>query len=525
MGNSMKSGFHICSYQQQPVGRPSGDCRTNKIILNESSFISEEKEMKELKIIDSLLQSVRLKKPNSRIPIDLKLYQINKTCLKKRSNIKKSLGITNYMKTSQTVITSELTGECSQYSSINIYSSIFSHISSVFSDLPLDHNQGELLEMKNGLCLMLDAKLNSPFLLSFYYEQKEIKSKIEFISRFVEKMGGNLIRRSHEYCKSLDLHDQSNKEEYFHKDNSTSECKDPLSDCSGNTLLREKGMFPSFKKRQVEFKESMPSKINHPSSAINSDINLNSRLHAKAPSAAVSKIHPVNVSINNQSSKHASGTKLLNLHIDMNKVNTELSLIKETKEKKDFNMIKRQNKKVKTVADSRSQVRKSSFKHRKLSNAKVLFNKENLDRHIKYIITFDLRDLAVHQEKKEPIAQKAKIPGGEAQEVKKNPSPKHKLPGKQFNENENSTDLSHFLGRTHHRLTLKKRETVSQLVFNHSSGKLKEIKKGKRESELKSFDKSSLIQPLSFIADRQEALRARLDILEKLKKDNIFLFS
>lgn len=520
MGSSFrKNGYNDPAPVQGDLVARDNQTSTKRPLLKVSDF-----SQKKVSEVEFMIQSLRLHKGYSRVPIDFRLLTVKTTCLKQKSYVLENFNVQSLFETSESIIINELRSECSRYSSINMFATQFSSIYFIFSEICSDENEHKLNDLKQNLCLMLDNHINKPSQLMLFYITKSRVSREDVFQDFIGNMHGEPAIFTHNELLN--------------------EIKDPpellaeeINLSSESIKKKKKETKSSFKKKQVDFGDFLLSKPQLTSQSPTSDRNDAASKHILNSGASSSNINQATYenSASNNNSK-ATTNKKLHSHFDVNKlhVNTELCSIKETRETK--NLVSKRTKPQKKLSNSkyitglREKVRKSSFKQQSVNNAKVLFDSNINHTNLKYIITLNLKDFAIkgehgdysHQVK--DVSSKKVCDSNDNRTVNiKNKSPKHKFVNIPSNNHykENSGDFSTY--------PLKASKKDTGLIQRSGSGKkkdtLKNLTEVKGKKSTNNFDNSSLCQPLEAFSDRNQALSARLAILDKLKKDNHFLFT
>lgn len=468
----------------------------------------------ELKELDKYIKSVKLNKPSSRIPRNKSAHIEKATCLRIKSKIGSSINNNSLQKLSEIVILSQVENEPSKYSSVSCYFSIFSSFQSIFSFNNLNEASNQLDKKVEDMCLIMDDQLNLDVTLEIYVKCRELKSKITLINQFVKTyINDNDNNCNIEKTPELVRYNQKNNEQSFTE-------KDLMVEINRDETQPKKTV-SSFKKRQVEFKESLPTKAFQLNMHSLSENEVQNKVQGKIESGAANVVGQAK----------SSNTKLTN-YSDIGKNHQgDLSLIIEAHEDKRHSLSKNQisqikdNKRLKASNDLIEKVQKPSVKLVKSSVKRVFDNKESESiKNMKYVITLDLKDFIVSKESRGELntnkicALKKKLTKEKDManfESLKNCSPLSKA------DQENSAELSYFARLPHKNITGMKQVSFKHLAIKGDS---KVADQTGKEQHLKCFDKSSLYQPLEKSSNRDIALQLRLGVLEKLKKDNQFLF-
>lgn len=487
MGNTVKEG--ICNnITARPSNKFKRNAHLNKHFLNDKLSSLETAELLE---IAKLFESTELKQARAQFPILPKSKIAKKTCLIQRSNVSKKITAKNLYNACEVFIINELRNETSRFNSINIFSSLFSSIHSIFNDFCDKVQERKICDIKASFCVILDDQVNSNYNLNIYGKTVNRSLRHDLIYDFNSKV--KLSNSANLSKLSINNSREDQNDNYSNERNVKVTNFEPF--LSHVKLISKT---ESFKYKQIEHRESLFSKITP--SSINSDSHIHPKLFVKKTTSlsaiGCQTANTGNLSSNYQNqSSQASSKHLIN---DNNKpTHPELSLIKETKEVAKYMQarIKKLQKISKVLVEPRQKVHKSSSKSGQSSGTKVATSKLQVSKKLKYTIILELREFAISSASELEYAGKTL---------------------KKINSYKVQNDLipkMHLHSPKQHKYASK--PSTQEKEFSMQCAKI---------VEQKCFDNSSLCQPIEHIQDRSQALRMRLAILEQLKKDNNFLF-
>lgn len=327
---------------------------------------------------------------NSKIPQDFRLYnQDRSSAISHRSEIGEALSLANYETMSEKVILAEISKENSKYNNLSIYASISSSVSNVFME-QLDEEREQVCEFHRQFSLIMDEKLNSSKALD-YFQNMRPSSKLSGLA-FMKYKPSNL---SYDIFNETIVADNS----VVNKVGSPEETEKCQFDSSFNRSKDKEDKIvlksnSGIKKRHVEFKDGHNRLTG---SRVSSDIEITTK---KPKPASTKNMQMIQID-SNKEIVIARSDIISSTTIQPHFKKTNLESISE---KASVIQSKVDLRKVSSnlISTERNQIKKSSFKQRKLSKIRVNFDESQptqsnkaqpLPKNIKYVITLELKDL------------------------------------------------------------------------------------------------------------------------------------
>ena len=368
---------------------------TNK--LNKFEIPSDSISKKEsLDEIDVLFKSLRFNKDYSRIPKDKSLYKIKQSSIKESSNMENHITKTYLVDLCGNIIISNISRHKQFYTDINIYSSLFNPINNfVIEEFNINNPSLDEIRLKSSLLII--QKFYKDNIYKNYLKTKQIEEHYDILlenkeTKQTSKQQAEIKLSKDNIIQTASQDNQLNpieRSKHFTSSQILNNFKILNSSDSDQIKERAKDKTVSFKKKQVEFRQS---NVTIPNTKIETITELNNK-HNESHTNLNSKFKHVEIQAKKDSdNKSKTSSK--------NKYTKKLSVKQEPHQM--INHLKKEStiEKSKSKFDSKSKLKSigSSVDKKKKTGSK----KSNLhvnfvnEEQYKYTISIDLKDIVVH---------------------------------------------------------------------------------------------------------------------------------